>query len=160
MTSANRAVLRSLWLVSITLGCVTEAMAGVSVYSGTEAGFWTNRAVIVGRVAAVGSSDQLEIEVLAVVSTEIVVPTRLTMRYKPLSFGSALKSVDQGEVALFVIERTDNGWTLPTNLLKFMPSGNAISPVEGIDDAQVAELEQAIRELRIEARQPRQRGRE
>jgi hypothetical protein len=142
------------WLApAIALLFASSAQCLVPVFTGEEDKFWTSHAVVVAKVAKVAEAtrnkplERADLELLGVVATNVLVPTRLNVSYR-VGVESPLRNLHEGECVLLLIKRTEKGWVVPAVIPDFLPNEDAMVSVTNLEDPLVIRACESVAAVR------------
>lgn len=142
---------------TIVIMLAAQASGAVKQEKGTEEGFWDSHAVFVCRFGAMPDGPlprHYPVTVVAVMATDILVPTDLTLTGAFNVGNSALmarRPLKKGSVAVVCAEKRKNEWSLTHNDVTFLPEGSALTMVNGVEDKQVAAIAVSVKAVREKA---------
>lgn len=146
----------------IILICVIAMMAVLPVFgatetfTGEEAEFWTNHAVVIGKVEAVtekGSEVEIRVDLKAVIATDFMVPDDMLIKYvRARNSPLAGTTFEKGTLAMLCVELRGGEWFLPASYLTVFENRIAATRVSSTRDVVVERHVTAIKKARESSR--------
>lgn len=146
------------FLVAVLL-CYSPRVAKGAVVEerGTSPGYWDSHCVIVCKINEVHlarSGHTVPVSLLAVVSTNFIVPTSdMDIGFIASESSVTLTDLTVGTTVCACLHRLEGHWWLPHNETTFMltASGSPIQRISGLDDPKIGAIVEAVNKARRES---------
>jgi len=138
--------LKSRWLFCLPLLAAFPGAQVLIRLDGTETSFWNSRSLIVGEVLSDEATEyaaQIRTRVLAVLVTDAIIPTEITIKHRIGTRGVpyAPFKPKAGDIFIMCVEgRYKEMWQLTVAELEFMETRSAVQEIDGLDDDKLTAL--------------------
>ena len=138
---------------------VNVAFCAIGTSTGKEPNFWNNHAIVIGKVTSLSrnsSTIEFSIDVLGVVTTDILVLNKINLTYSK-SRSSALMGLGlkQGDIIILCLNYKKNKWTLPSSYMTLFDSGLSVMKLKSLQDSALKKQIEKIKKLKKEDRDKR-----